>query len=63
LATNDTLQVPSNFAGSARAEPDAITPALRASATTVFLIMDVFLSSMTPVLPGFDLIWIRGRRA
>src|SRR5829696_5570061 len=36
LATSDTLQVPSNLAGSARAEPDRMTPALSASATTVF---------------------------
>src|SRR3954447_21444449 len=59
--TSDTLQVPSNLAGSARAEPDASTPALNASATTVFLIMDVFLSLMMPVRPGLaDLL--RGSR-
>jgi hypothetical protein len=55
VPTSDTLQVPSNLAGSARAEPDASTPALRMSATTVFVTMDVFLSSL-PVLPGFDLM-------
>jgi hypothetical protein len=56
LATNDTLQVPLNLAGSAKAEPDRMTPALSASATTDVLSMDAFLSSMMPVCPAFDLI-------
>src|SRR5215207_6739767 len=53
LATSDTLQVPSNLAGSARAEPDRMTPALSASATTVFLIMGCVPLLNVPVLPGF----------
>jgi hypothetical protein len=44
LATNDTLQVPSNLGDSAKADPDRMTPALSASATTDVLSMDVFLS-------------------
>src|SRR4051812_23904248 len=40
LATSDTLQVPSNLAGSARAEPDRMTPVLSASATTDVLSME-----------------------
>jgi hypothetical protein len=60
LPTSDTLQVPSNLAGSARADPETREPTLRASTATAFFIMDVFLSSMMPVLPGFpvDLIWV-----
>src|SRR5215207_1083251 len=58
LATSDTLQVPSNLAGSAlagsaRAEPDRMTPALSASAATVFLIMGCVPLLNVPVLPGF----------
>src|SRR5215211_3719629 len=52
LATSDTLQVPSNLAGSARAEPDKMTPALSASATTVFLIMGCVPLLNVPVLSG-----------
>jgi len=33
-----------------------MTPALSASATTVFLSMDVILSLKMPVCPAFDLI-------
>src|SRR5215204_7810443 len=54
LATSDTLQVPSNLAGSARAEPDRMTPALSASTTTVFLIMGCVPLLNVPVLPGFS---------
>src|SRR5215217_2599843 len=43
LPTSDTLQVPSNLAGSAKAEPDKRAPRSSASPTTVFVIMDVFL--------------------
>src|SRR5215217_5968787 len=39
-ATSDTLQVPSNLAGSARAEPDRITPVVKASAARVFVSMN-----------------------
>src|SRR5215207_10313801 len=53
LATSDTLQVPSNLAGSARAEPDRMTPALSASATTVFLNMGCVPLLNVPVLSGF----------
>src|SRR5215211_6752124 len=53
LATSDTLQVPSNLAGSARAEPDRMAPALSASATTVFLIMGCVPLLNVPVLSGF----------
>src|SRR5215204_6253019 len=53
LATSDTLQVPSNWAGSARAEPDRMTPALSASTTTVFLIMGCVPLLNVPVLSGF----------
>src|SRR5829696_1589753 len=55
-ATNDTLQTPSNLAGSAKADPDASTPALSASAITDFLITDVFLSFIASVLPVFSVI-------
>src|SRR5215207_11683194 len=39
-ATNDTLQVPSNLAGSAKAEPDRIKPVVKASAARVFVSMN-----------------------
>jgi hypothetical protein len=55
VPTSDTLQIPSNLAGSARADPDKRAPRPSASAATVFVIMDVFLS-YSPVLPGFDLM-------
>src|SRR5690349_19897792 len=59
LPTNDTLQVPSNLAASAKAEPDRMTPALSASATT-----DVLSMGCVPLLcaglPGFRNGWIRG---
>src|SRR5215207_3301326 len=60
LATSDTLQVPSNLAGSARAEPDRMTPALSASATTDVLNMGCVPLLNVPVLPGFDLIGLEG---
>src|SRR5215203_1306221 len=40
LATNCTLQVPSNLAGSAKAEPDRITPVVKANAARVFVSMN-----------------------
>jgi hypothetical protein len=55
--TSDTLQVPSNLAGSARADPDRMALKPSASAATVFFLIDVFLSWTTPVWPGFWLIW------
>ena len=55
MPTSDTLQVPSNLAGSAKAKPDKRAPRPKASPATVFVIMDVFLSYL-PVLPGFDLL-------
>src|SRR5215203_5853942 len=55
LATSDTLQVPSNLAGSARAEPDRITPVARASAVRVFF-------SMSQCSPrSYDALWQTGR--
>jgi hypothetical protein len=55
LPTSDMLQVPSNFAGSAEADPDKRAPRPSASPATVFVIMDVFLSG-SPVLPGYNLM-------
>src|SRR5215207_5913421 len=55
-ATNDTLQTPSNLAGSAKAEPDRSAPAVKASTATVFFIMDVYLSSMCRSCPAFGQI-------
>jgi hypothetical protein len=62
-AANDTLQLPSNLAGSAIADPDRRVPTLRASAATVVFIMDVFLSSRVPVLPGLQSDLVRAQRA
>src|SRR3954471_5992655 len=53
-ATNDTLQVPSNLGESARAEPDRMTPALSASATTDVLSMGCVPLLEDAGLPGFD---------
>jgi len=55
VPTSDTLQVPSNLAGSAKADPDRRAPKPKASPAIVFVIMDVFLSG-SPVLPGFNLM-------
>src|SRR4051795_8595347 len=60
-ATSDTLQVPSNLAGSARAEPDRMTPALSASATTDVLSMGCVPLLEDAGLPGFDLMGLEGR--
>src|SRR3954452_708789 len=61
LATSDTLQVPSNLAGSARAEPDRMTPVLSASATTDVLSMGCVPLLEDAGLPGFDLMGLEGR--
>src|SRR4051812_17996654 len=61
LATSDTLQVPSNLAGSARAEPDRMTPVLSASATTDVLSMGSVPLLEDAGLPGFDLMGLEGR--
>jgi hypothetical protein len=50
-ATSCTLQVPSNFAESARAEPDRVTPTIRPSAATarfkLFVKVDIVTSSVS----------------
>src|SRR3954447_18316930 len=61
LATSDTLQVPSNLAGSAKADPDRMTPALSASATTDVLSMGCVPLLEDAGLPGFDLMGLEGR--
>src|SRR3954463_11189860 len=60
-AASDTLQVPSNLAGSARAEPDRMTPVLSASATTDVLSMGSVPLLEDAGLPGFDLMGLEGR--
>src|SRR3954464_9749123 len=61
LATNDTLQVPLNLADSAKADPDRMTPALSASATTDVLSMGSVPLLEDAGLPGFDLMGLEGR--
>src|SRR3954465_14322812 len=60
-ATNDTLQVPLNLADSAKAEPDRMTPALSASATTDVLSMGCVPLLEDAGLPGFDLMGLESR--